>query len=1043
MPTLKDINCSIELPDSQRTLQEFGTTYGDGCVETFVSVPSKPQSFSIHLTSEKFIAPGISMYVFVDGVYQCNRNQQNLKLRKHSDSRSVVDFRVRQKEEKQKDGSMIAREWKFEKLDTSKSRVCSALVSTLTVIASADGAPDVCSSNVLDNLGCIEVLVLRCAGPRTAKPASAMNMDGASDFRPHHLGLDGQPRYPDGHSLYDDRGPYFDSHGGTKGRPPPSLYRPPYVESVQSHEPTEYSRRTSLLSKSDSPFPPSRHEVSHSRYSAPISPGARSPGSIPSAAVQYGSGPIPSAPMFGSERSFYHTRPSSVVATNAPGVDPSWLNDILTKAVKRGVEESRRDEPNLEINTQRVENFQRDRQPPGAWPRSPRTQSEHPVQQAAAPQHTRRVDVRQESNTAWGESQVDWGSERGWEKVKSQVKWSAEPKWNKADDWCMSEETQSDTWDTDENWTPKASKEQKASQWEKSRTSTAHSGFNSRSGSPLSVPTHQSRRSSRDRSRRTRSKSRPRSAKWTTEQRSSSEDREGWIHLGDSSSPSASWEESDNTLQPSRSRSKHYSSRDRSRSRKRSQHTQSTYSHSRQYPQHLRGGDGRPSSSWHHHAEPVTSGPAQTIMNAAHDLSQLPTYPPGHAPQVPSSGIHYTSPAPPSMPPQSTWASATPEVSRKQSSSTIQVPPPPFSVSEKSLKLDDQRRSTSSSSWDADKNESSKKHRKESSFRTAGWGSEEKTKKLKDSWGDETGEKSSWDTKEDDGWATEGTRDESKDSWVAAKEKAVEWDTGRKSWDIKSTSKIEKSAKKETTAWPTDEGNNNAAIAEADAWGTQESAWDATTTWPSAPPPAPAPAPAPTSKRHTSKSLSKYRSNPSTARKSHWQFPPPDTTTTTTTPSTSLPAEPLLKLTPSQASSKAISHQARAGPATQYGHVIGRPEYIDGLDKPYAVFRFKYRSRAILREAFGDEVPERGSLSTRIAGDKRKRKEERKVEMSKRELVQKMERLERRLEEQDKRLGTESGGRDKTAEWVRMHSRDASEKGREKRGGEERRDEVI
>jgi hypothetical protein len=120
MPTLKDINCSIELSKSHRKLQEFGTSYGDGFVETFVPVPSKPQSFSIHLTSNKFIAPGISMYVFVDGVYQCNRNRQDLELRKGSDSRSVVDFRVRQKEEKQKDGSIVAREWKFEKLDTSK-----------------------------------------------------------------------------------------------------------------------------------------------------------------------------------------------------------------------------------------------------------------------------------------------------------------------------------------------------------------------------------------------------------------------------------------------------------------------------------------------------------------------------------------------------------------------------------------------------------------------------------------------------------------------------------------------------------------------------------------------------------------------------------------------------------------------------------------------------------------------------------------------------------------------------------------------------------
>lgn len=117
MPSLKDLNCAIELSDGQNTLQEFGTIYGDGCVETFVSVPSKPQSFSIHLTSNSFIAPGVAIFVYVDGVYQCNRNRQDLKLRKPSDSRSLVDFKVRQKEEKQKDGSMIAREWAFDKLN--------------------------------------------------------------------------------------------------------------------------------------------------------------------------------------------------------------------------------------------------------------------------------------------------------------------------------------------------------------------------------------------------------------------------------------------------------------------------------------------------------------------------------------------------------------------------------------------------------------------------------------------------------------------------------------------------------------------------------------------------------------------------------------------------------------------------------------------------------------------------------------------------------------------------------------------------------------
>jgi hypothetical protein len=124
MPLLKNLNCSIELSHNQQALQEFGTIYGDGFVETFVPVPNKPQSFSVHLTSNKFIAPGVAIFVYVDGVYQCNRNRQDLKLRKPSDSRSLVDFRVRQKEEKQKDGSMIAREWTFDKLNISRWYTC-------------------------------------------------------------------------------------------------------------------------------------------------------------------------------------------------------------------------------------------------------------------------------------------------------------------------------------------------------------------------------------------------------------------------------------------------------------------------------------------------------------------------------------------------------------------------------------------------------------------------------------------------------------------------------------------------------------------------------------------------------------------------------------------------------------------------------------------------------------------------------------------------------------------------------------------------------
>lgn len=120
MPLLKDLNCSIELSEDSEPLQELGTMYGDGFVETFVPVPKKQQRFTVHLSGRNFIAPGIAMYVFIDGVYQCNRNRQNMKLRKPLDRRSLVDFKVRQKEERQRDGSMIAREWTFEKLDHSE-----------------------------------------------------------------------------------------------------------------------------------------------------------------------------------------------------------------------------------------------------------------------------------------------------------------------------------------------------------------------------------------------------------------------------------------------------------------------------------------------------------------------------------------------------------------------------------------------------------------------------------------------------------------------------------------------------------------------------------------------------------------------------------------------------------------------------------------------------------------------------------------------------------------------------------------------------------
>lgn len=124
MPTLKQITCHVEWSDSDLPLHEYQTIYADGFVETFVAVPPVSSAFSIHLRSHGYVAPGLAMFVYMDGEYQCNRNRSNLKI--PSEARSwkqiEVDFKVRQKEEIMPDGSFSGKQWKFESLKTGKTK---------------------------------------------------------------------------------------------------------------------------------------------------------------------------------------------------------------------------------------------------------------------------------------------------------------------------------------------------------------------------------------------------------------------------------------------------------------------------------------------------------------------------------------------------------------------------------------------------------------------------------------------------------------------------------------------------------------------------------------------------------------------------------------------------------------------------------------------------------------------------------------------------------------------------------------------------------
>jgi hypothetical protein len=118
MPAHGLLSCSIELGESKLRLREYGTTYHNRTVETYVAIPSQPSPFGICFSTHGFIAPGLALFVFIDGVYQTNRNKRGLK-QPAIDNPTSANFKVRlgQKEDLLRDGRVIARGWWFEKLN--------------------------------------------------------------------------------------------------------------------------------------------------------------------------------------------------------------------------------------------------------------------------------------------------------------------------------------------------------------------------------------------------------------------------------------------------------------------------------------------------------------------------------------------------------------------------------------------------------------------------------------------------------------------------------------------------------------------------------------------------------------------------------------------------------------------------------------------------------------------------------------------------------------------------------------------------------------
>lgn len=124
MPSLKQLTCHVEWASSSVPFKEYGTAYGDGIVESYIAIPNHPTPFSISLESHGYISSGLAMFVFADGVYQCNRNRDDLQYPKNPSNpdendrkKAEVNFRVRQREENRGEEVWAGRPWRFEPLN--------------------------------------------------------------------------------------------------------------------------------------------------------------------------------------------------------------------------------------------------------------------------------------------------------------------------------------------------------------------------------------------------------------------------------------------------------------------------------------------------------------------------------------------------------------------------------------------------------------------------------------------------------------------------------------------------------------------------------------------------------------------------------------------------------------------------------------------------------------------------------------------------------------------------------------------------------------
>ena len=948
-----------------------------------------------------------------------------------------------------------------------------------------------------------------------------MNFDGAGDSPSHQFSLDGNSSPSNERSMYDDRLPLFRNFGnGFRPPPPLSSHRQPYAETDSSYEASPSRNRHNTHSAQNAPPQAiiAHHTQLRSRYTESVSPGARHTSDFPLSGFQYGSGPIP------RDEEPFHERATDAGISKVPFQDTVWLNKVIKTAVKQGVEESRLMEAQSgghAANKKSHSNVDTKNHLPGAWPASPVAATPKPYTRPEPAAFSVREHESNHSSD-WNDSKNGWGQHKSRSRAGTRVTWNAEPLSETGSSshngWKIHEHAPSDSWDTEETWaTDKVHNWEAADPLSKSQAPAVLSHYNVKA-IPPTLDTYDHQRSKHSsQGQKSRSKSRTKHSRRESEGTSSSSEETGYAYLERPSDSVVSLSSSNETPRASHSRS-HVLLKTKSRSKSRSRRTRSV-------PQN----NGRRSSQASHcvpisqpaeihtATPPMVTQVTPTVMNLPVHL--VPTQMP---PQQPS--VYVEPDAQVVLPPNRDSEVLDP--TRKQSIAS-NLFPPPYALTLDDLvhstvgMKEPKGRSTFSSTWGSVKKSESAKgswgddtENKSGWGNTgeSGWGEKEPEPQDKNGWettneatkdgltngwtktdNDKQVKASAWDI-EDNGWGIKKDRANLKNTVsnvenIGGSVDDNGWGMNESGWDTKSDWGSPQTSKNTEKEGKGGIANDVASLRSASInttqkppvsdvpWQTQT--WDFQTSndkekavpcdnikpvppTTAAEPPKEA---ASISRRHSNKSLSKYRQlrTPSAdlcTPKPHWQFPPPPPShklwTICEDQTYVAPKEPRYTIPEKIASEKGIEHQVRPGPATEYGHAMGRPEYMDRLDNPYAVFRFKYRSRSILKALFGDQIPAQEQPALAPTTDIK----EKLKQMPQDELIDKMLELETKLKkvkksgekkhkheqrhhdrekqkEKERRPSdrTEVMAKALTEAWVQQHSRGPSEKAKSQTKG--------